>query len=40
MPVNLQQYRGVVGAFSSRLNYNNIQNTVTVSSTEIVMSRQ
>ena len=28
MPVNLQQYRGVVGAFNSRFNYNNIQNSV------------
>ena len=28
MPVNLQQYRGVVGAFNSRFNHNNIQNCV------------
>ena len=27
MPVNLQQYRGMVGAFNSRYNYNNIHNT-------------
>ena len=28
MPVNLQQYRGVVGAFNSRFNHSNIQNSV------------
>ena len=28
MPVNLQQYRGAVGAFNSRFNHNNIQNSV------------
>ena len=27
MPVNLQQYRGAVGAFNSRFNHNNIQNS-------------
>ena len=28
MPVNLQQYRGAIGAFNSRCNYNNIHNSV------------
>ena len=28
MPVNLQQYRGAVGAFKSRFNHNSIQNSV------------
>ena len=28
MPVNLQQYRGVVGAFNSCFNHNNIQNSI------------
>ena len=28
MPVNLQQYRGTVGAFNVRFNHNNIQNSV------------
>ena len=28
MPVNLQQYRGAVGAFNSRFNHSNIHNSV------------
>ena len=28
MPVNLQEYRGAVGAFNSHFNHNNIQNSV------------
>ena len=28
MPVNLQQYRGVVKAFNCRFNHNNMQNSV------------
>ena len=28
IPVNLQQYRGAVGAFISRFNYNNIRNSI------------
>ena len=28
MPVNLQRYRGAVGAFNNRFSYNNIHNSV------------
>ena len=28
MPVKLQQYRGAVGAFNSRFNHDNLQNSV------------